>query len=85
MQTTPRCLYFNELMRLQTEKKKKKHFHHFYCLLQATKENELSADLNGDTQPRINIGLPDLMSKSWEEERELFVLQVWNNEKKESK
>lgn len=65
-------------MRLQPEKKRKKEiqFHHFHCLLLATKENELSPDLNGDTQPRINIALPDLMSKSWEEERKLFVLQV---------
>lgn len=62
MQTTPRCLYSNELMRLQTGKKQ---FHHCSRLLQATKENELSPDLNGDrvfTQARINIWLPDLMS-----------------------
>lgn len=59
MQTTPHCLYSNELMRLHTKKKEKKpQFQHRYCLLQATKENELSLDLNGNrvfTRARINI------------------------------
>lgn len=50
MQTTPHCLYPNELMRLQTggRKKKKKSNSITRCLLQATEENELSPDLNGD-------------------------------------
>lgn len=66
MQTTPHCLYSNKLMRLQTGKKKQ--FHRCFCLVQATKENELSHDLNGDrvfTQAGINIWLPGLMSNSW--------------------
>lgn len=82
MQTTPHCLYSNELMRLQTGEKKKKKNNSITAIVFCRPPKKMSCHpilmaKGVFTQAGINIWLQGLMSKSLGEQSELTVLQVW--------